>query len=110
MSREQLIRNARANCIHQMDNPQRHNNIEGKSESGTGLAFQKGTYIRLFISCVLFLGVLAVKQFDLSYGKYDYHTIEQMVEDNKQFDSFYQVATETLKDEVIPVFREVTGK
>jgi len=103
MSREELIRSARANCMRQIDEPQ-GKSIEEKGASAGQTAFKKSTYVRLFFSCSILLAVLAVKQFDLSYQGYSFSTIHKMVEDNRVFEKMEQVAAEKLEEDVLPVF------
>lgn len=103
MSREELIRSARANCMRQMDEPQEQS-MEVKSVPAERTPFKKSTYVRLFFSCLILLAVLAVKQFDLSYQGYGFSTIHEMVEDNRVFEKMEQVAVEKLEEDVLPVF------
>ena len=107
MSRDELIRSARANCMRQIDNPQTHTGGELTTETGTGFAFKKGTYIRLFLSCLILLGVLAVKQFGLSYERYNFDTIVALVEDNHHFELLQKEMSKTLEVKVIPTFRQI---
>ncbi|SES97217.1 hypothetical protein [[Clostridium] polysaccharolyticum] len=107
MSREQLIRSARANCMKQIDSPQIYADGEENVEVQTGMAFKKSTYIRLFFSCLLLLGVAAVKQSGWSYSGYDFNTIVTLVEDNHHFDRIQQEASEMLEKDVIPAFQQI---
>ncbi|HAU88508.1 MAG TPA: hypothetical protein DCW90_24460 [Lachnospiraceae bacterium] len=107
MSRDELIRSARANCMRQIDNPQTHTGGELTTEDGTSFAFKKGTYIRLFLSCLILLGVLAVKQFGLSYGGYNFDTVVTVVEDNHHFEKLQMQMSKTLEDKVIPTFQQI---
>lgn len=106
MSRDELIRSARANCMRQIDNPQTHTGGELTIEDGTSFAFKKA-YIRLFLSCLILLGVLAVKQFGLSYGGYNFDTVVTVVEDNHHFEKLQMEMSKTLEDKVIPTFQQI---
>lgn len=107
MSRDELIRSARANCMRQIDNPQTRTGGEIAAEAGTGFAFKKETYIRLFLSCLILLGVVAVKQFGLSYERYNFDTIVALVEDNHHFEMLQKEMSNTLEDKVIPTFQQI---
>lgn len=104
MSREELIRSARANCMRSIDHPQGGASSEINRVQSEQSPFQKSTYVRLFLSCLILLGVLAVKKLDLSYQGIDYETIQHCVEDNQHFEKLEQYATKTLEEDVLPVF------
>ena len=110
MSREELIRSARANCMRQIDNPQSTASGEGKMVQTERAPFKKSTYVRLFLSCLILLGVLAVKKFDLSYRGLDFSTIQNYVEDNEYFETLEQLAARTLEEDVLPVFNRSTSE
>ncbi|MBR3770906.1 MAG: hypothetical protein IKL07_01415 [Clostridium sp.] len=106
MTREELIQSARANCMRQIDKPQASAYVE-HSESAEIRPFKKGTYIRLFLSCLLLLCIVSVKQFGLSYKGYDFSTIVEYVTDSTDFEKLQYKASETLKDDVIPAFTQI---
>lgn len=108
MSREELIQSARANCMRSIDYPQGVSGSEAKRVQTDCGSFKKSTYVRLFLSCLILLGVLAVKKFDLSYRGIDYSTIQTYVEDNRHFEKLEQYATKTLEEDVLPVFSQHT--
>lgn len=109
MSREELIRNARANCLQQIDNPQRFSPGDCKTSTAERTPYKRGTYIRLFLSCLILLGVLAVKQFDLSYKGYGFSHITKVVEDNTGFEKLQKMAGNTIEEDVLPVFQKITS-
>lgn len=107
MSRQELIRNARANCLQQIDNPQKYAPAESRSSTAEKAPFKRGTYIRLFISCFILLAIVAVKQFNLSYQGYSFSTIAQVVEDNEDFEKLQQMAGKTIETDILPVFQKI---
>lgn len=112
MSRDELIKSARANCLRQIDNPGHYNYNpvgEAVTEPGSGMAFKRGTYIRLFLSCLILLGVLAVKQFAVTYNGYSFQTVVNLVEENQYFEKLQQKASVTLEKDVIPAFKQIIG-
>lgn len=106
MTREELIRSARANCMRQIEHPQT-NAVSECADVVEAQPFKRGTYIRLFISCLLLLGILAVKQFGFSYKGYDFSTIVTYTTDSTDFYKLQQKMAETLKEDVIPVFNQM---
>lgn len=107
MSRDELIRSARANCMRQIDNPQRRTGGETVNEAVPGAAFKRGTYIRLFLSCLILLGVLAVKQFSLTYKGYSFVTVVQLIEENQDFKQLQLDASKAIEEDVIPAFKQI---
>lgn len=107
MSRDERIRSARANCMRQIDTPQMGIKSEEKMGVGNGLAFKKGTYIRLFLSCLILLGVLGVKQFGLTYQGYSFGTVVSLVEENQYFEKLQKKASKTLEEDVMPVLQQI---
>ncbi len=107
MSRDQLIRSARANCMKQIDSPQAYTSGEENVEPQAGMAFKKSTYVRIFLSCFILLGVIAVKQLGLSYGGYNFTTIVNLIEDKHHFERIQQEASKMLEEDVIPTFQQI---
>lgn len=106
MTREELIRSARANCMRQIEHPQM-NTVSERSELDDVQPFRRGTYIRLFISCLLLLLIVAVKQFGLSYKGYDISTIVEYATDSTDFKELQNKAAQTLEKDVIPAFNQL---
>lgn len=106
MTREELIRSARANCMRQIEHPQA-STVSGRSESEDVRPFKRGTYIRLFVSCLLLLVIVAVKQFGLSYKGYDISTIVEYATDSTDFRELQNKAAKALEKEVIPTFNQL---
>ncbi len=107
MSRDELIRSARANCMRHIDTPQAVIKGEEKIVTANTMAFRRGTYIRLFFSCLILLGALAVKQFELTYQGYGYGTIVSLLEENNYFERLQIETSKTLEKDVIPAFQQI---
>ena len=109
MSRDELIRNARANCMRQIDNPYSYGDAEQAiaKEPADHTRWKRGTYIRLFVSCFILLGLLAVKQFGLTYKNYSFATVVTLVEDNSGFEKLQKQASKTLEEDVIPTIKQI---
>lgn len=109
MSRDEIIRNARENCMRRIDNPHAYTAVEtpvpGSMSEHTGM--KKSTYARLFFSCLILLGTLAVKQFGLTYQNFNFTTIVNLVEDNSSFEKLQKIASQTLEEDVIPTFKQL---
>ncbi|SFR97703.1 hypothetical protein [Anaeromicropila populeti] len=109
MSREELIRNARANCIRQIDVPgvQRQSGTHSIQEEETINLMHPATYIRLFIASLLFLIIFVWSHFHISVGKWGPDDVQQLLESEEQLNLMEEQTADLIEEKIIPVFHRL---
>ncbi len=111
MSREEMIRNARANCVRQIESPGSRGNVEEKRNvTDQSVPIGRGILVRLFIAGALFLAGFSVKQYNLSYQQYNKNTVQNLLESQKDFENLQKQAALLLEEKILPVFHRLEDK
>jgi len=110
MSREELIRAARANCVKRIEQPGMIKEQTGEEEVPVHTPVSKGTYLRLFLAGLLFLGTFLLKYYNVSFGVLNSQTVQNVIESESDFIELQKDSGKLIEEKIIPVFHRLNEK